>query len=88
MINDKPQSLDLDSITNHSIYDVDDVKMFTCKNFSPYKHLILQSVLKKSSFSVRQRADFYFNSLKRKEFSSKKEMLGYLIPVIFGRNPL
>ena len=88
MINDKPQSLDLDSITNHSTYDVDDVKMFTCKNFSPYKHLILQSVLKKSSFSVRQRADFYFNSLKRKEFSSKKEMLGYLIPVILGRNPL
>lgn len=87
MINDKSRNLD-NNITDKCIYDIEDVKMFSCRNFKPYKHLILQSILKESSFSVKQRAGFYYNSLRRKEFDSKKEMFGYLGPVIFGRNPL
>jgi glycosyltransferase involved in cell wall biosynthesis len=86
MINHKSQNT-YNNIKNKRTYDVEDVKMFTCRNFRPYKHLILQSILKESSFSVRERANFYYNALKRKEFSSKKEILGYLIPVISGRNP-
>ncbi len=86
MINDKSHDLELDE--DMYIHDIEDVKLFTCRNFRPYKHLILQAVLKKSSFSVKQRAEFYYNGLKRNEFNSKKEMFGYLVPVIFGRNPL
>jgi len=83
------ESLNLyNNITNKRTYDVEDVRMFTCRNFRPYKHLILQSVLKKSSFSVREKAGFYYNALKRKEFNSKKEMFRYLIPVISSSNSL
>lgn len=88
MINDKPHDLKLDNETNQYVHDIEDVRMFTCRNFRPYKHLILQSVLKKSSFSVKQRAEFYYNGLRRNEFNSKKEIFGYLVPVIFGRNLL
>lgn len=87
LINDKPQNLNLENDAVCSSYDIKDVKMFTCRNFTPYKQLILQSVLKKSSFSIKERFKFYYNALKMKEFHSKKEeMLGYLIPVISGRN--
>lgn len=86
MINNKSHNLNLKNTANQ--YDIEDVKMFTCRNFRPYKHLILQSALKKSAFSVIERTSFYYNALKRKEFSSKKEMFGYLVPVIFGRNPI
>jgi len=86
MINNKPQNLNLKESTVNQ-FDIEDVKLFTCRNFKPYKHLILQSVLKESSFSIKERLEFYYNGLNRNEFNSKKETFGYIIPVIFGRNP-
>lgn len=87
MINNKPQDLNLENSTINPC-DIEDIKMFTCRNFRLYKHLILQSILKKSSFSVKDRFSFYYNALKRKEFDSKKEKFGYFIPVISGINVL
>ena len=86
MLDGKTQELDMDNLKNSFNCNAEEVRMFTSKGFSPYKHLILQSVLKESSFSIRRRFDFYWNSLKRKEFASKKEMMGYLIHVIFGKH--
>jgi len=87
MINDKPHNWNLKDDTSNQ-FDIEDVKLFTCGNFRPYKHLILQSVLKESSFSVNQRVGFYYNALKRNEFGSRKEMFGYIVPVVFGRSSL
>ncbi|MGB9980659.1 hypothetical protein, partial [Methanobacterium sp.] len=70
---------------NGSDYDADYIRIwYNDVNFESYKRLLLQSLLKDSSFSFTERRNFYVQSLKNNEFKSKKLALMYAILSIIG----
>jgi len=74
-------------ITDGCSYDINESRVF-CANLKPYKQLLLQSILKKSTFSIKERIEFFKESIRRNEFDSRIELYKYIIPLIFGRNHL
>lgn len=49
-----------------------------------YKNLLLQSLFKRSPFSLKERVRFYSEALKRNEFKSKNKALSYAILSLIG----
>ncbi|MFA0847760.1 MAG: hypothetical protein ACC614_09320 [Methanobacterium formicicum] len=73
-------------IINNCSYEVDESRVF-CENLRPFKQLLLQSFLKKSSFSIKERIEFFSEARGRNEFT-KNELCKYVVPVFLGRNYL
>ncbi|AEA46578.1 glycosyltransferase [Archaeoglobus veneficus] len=52
--------------------------------FGPNRNLLFQSILKQSAFSGRHRFKFYIESIKNREFISKKELVGSIVLAVVG----
>lgn len=81
------KDLNHDKMINDSCYyEINESRIFN-ENLKPFKQLVLQSFLKKSSFSIKERIQFFSKARKRNEFS-RNELYKYVVPVFLGKNYL